>query len=160
MNKKLFALLTSAAVVVACAPAVFAEANEATNDVTATLEFGAPATVAEGEEATIDVYLTSSIQLWGGRTVRKMSIVGRISRASCTNTSRTKALNGLSPRAVKRSIMACVTSGRMVPRKVMVTISQNTVESMRTGNADESSVALTNTVSRMPRAMRLRRLLS
>lgn len=68
MNKKLFALLTSAAVVVACAPAVFAEANEAnevTNDVTATLEFGAPATVAEGEEATIDVYLTSSIQLCG-----------------------------------------------------------------------------------------------
>jgi hypothetical protein len=78
MNKKLFALLASAALMASFAPSVFAEANdepaEATesaadtavvSDVTAALEIKAPATAEAGKDVTFDVYFTSSIQLTG-----------------------------------------------------------------------------------------------
>ena len=83
-------------------------------------------------------------------------MVGSTSRASCTSTRLTNARKGFMPLTVKRSIMAWVIKGRTVPRKVMVTMSQNTVESRRTGKAEVSSIALTNTTSRTHKPMRLR----
>ncbi|SFD17136.1 hypothetical protein [Ruminococcus albus] len=75
MNKKLFAMLASAALMASFAPSVFAEANDTAtesaadtavaSDVTASLEIKAPATAEAGKEASFDVYLTSSIQLSG-----------------------------------------------------------------------------------------------
>jgi len=73
MNKKLFALLTSAAVVAACAPSVFAAedtqaaddaATPAAADVTAKLEIeAADETVAAGDEATFNVAITADQKL-------------------------------------------------------------------------------------------------
>lgn len=73
MNKKLFALLTSAAVVAACAPSVFAaEDTQAADDAATTAAAGASATleitpaaetVAAGDEATFDVAITADQKL-------------------------------------------------------------------------------------------------
>ena len=76
MNKKLFALLTSAAIVAACAPCAFAEANEGNDNgnnsevvqaeaAKFTLDLKGAETVAAGEEATIDVYVTSDVHMTG-----------------------------------------------------------------------------------------------
>jgi hypothetical protein len=76
MNKKLFALLTSAAIVAACAPAAFAEAADSTADsatesqapvaaATATLSLKAPETAEAGKDVAIDVYVDSDVHLEG-----------------------------------------------------------------------------------------------
>jgi hypothetical protein len=62
MNKKLFALLTSAAMMAACAPSVFAD--DAAAAPTATLKFVADkTTVAPGEDVNFDVYVTGDVMI-------------------------------------------------------------------------------------------------
>ena len=62
MNKKLFALLTSAAMMAACAPSVFADDTAAAKE--ATLKFVADkTTVAPGEDVNFDVYVSGDVLL-------------------------------------------------------------------------------------------------
>ncbi|MBP1532567.1 MAG: hypothetical protein IK999_00320 [Ruminococcus sp.] len=62
MNKKLFALLTSAAMMAACAPSVFADDAAAAKE--ATLKFVADkTTVAPGEDVNFDVYVTGDVMI-------------------------------------------------------------------------------------------------
>ena len=62
MNKKLFALLTSAAMMAACAPSVFADDTAAAKE--ATLKFVADkTTVAPGEDVNFDVYVTGDVMI-------------------------------------------------------------------------------------------------